>query len=99
MLDNADTVVPILGCQFKTLAPPNTPWPATCHVLKQTKAYVNYLFVAAAACVYDRNIIVYTTSPGYPDNQLEFSPLAPTRKTIRLGHTLTPEHFVPVVLS
>jgi hypothetical protein len=96
---NGDTEIPGMdGLAFSHMVP-NVTWPAQCHLLKQPREQVDHVFLAAAACVYNCNIVVYTSDDNYNGNQLTFRPLVPSTTTIHLGHTVHPGHFVPVVPS
>jgi hypothetical protein len=95
MKDNGDTLVPGLGCPFNVMVS-TTDWSLQCLKLKQKREYINPVFVAAAACVLKCNICVFTSDPTYPDGIIVYRPLLPTAKTMYLGHTDVPAHFVPL---
>jgi hypothetical protein len=99
MLLNGDTEIPGMdGLAFSHMVP-NVAWQAQCHLLAQPKMHINHVFLAAAACVQECNIVVYTSDDNYDHNQLTFRPLVPSATTIHMGHTANPAHFVPVVIS
>jgi hypothetical protein len=99
MLLNGDTEIPGMdGLAFSHMVP-NVTWPTQCNVLQQPKQPVDNVFLAAAACVYKCNIIIYTSDDNYNHNQMTFRPIDPSTKTIHLGHTVAPAHFVPVIPS